>query len=151
MQSNSTISIFLKDTDPEEILQIISSLKPKKAVGYDGIYSKILQTLGYVFSSMLSNIFNKSMQLGIFPDKLKIAKVIPLHKGGKTDVINIYRPISILSSLSKIYEKIINGSFVESPHQKNTPATMEYLKRGGSVFLKSHIFALVAGAFYKRS
>ena len=107
--NRSSNSIFLKDTDPEEILQIISSLNPKKAVGYDGISSKILQTLGYVISPILSNIFNKSMQLGIFPDKLKIAKVIPLHKGGKTDVINNYRPISILSSLSKIYEKIINN------------------------------------------
>ena len=47
------------------------------------------------------------MQLGVFPDKLKIAKVIPIDKGGKTDVINNYRPISILSSLSKIYEKIL--------------------------------------------
>ena len=78
-------------------------------MGYDGISSKILQTLGYVISPILSNIFNKSMQLGIFPDKLKIAKVIPIHKGGKTDVINNYRPISILSSLSKIYEKITNN------------------------------------------
>ena len=43
------------------------------------------------------------------------------------------------------------GSFVESPRQRNTPATVQYLKRGGGVFLKSHIFALVAGAFYKRS
>ena len=102
-------SIFLKDTDPEEILQIISLLNPKKAVGYDEISSKILQTLGYVISLILSNIFNKSMQLGIFSDKLKVVKVIPLHKGGKTHVINNYRPISILSNLSKIYKKIINN------------------------------------------
>ena len=39
------------------------------------------------------------------------------------------------------------GSFVESPRQRN----LQYLKRGGGVFLKFHIFALVAGAFYKRS
>ena len=43
------------------------------------------------------------------------------------------------------------GYFVERPRQKNTSATVQYLKRGGSVFLKSHVFALVAGAFYKRS
>ena len=107
--NRSSNLIFLKDTDPEEILQIISSLNPKKALGYDGISSKILQTLGYVISPILWNIFNESMQLGIFPDKLKIAKVIPLHKGGKTDVINNYQTISILSSLSKIYEKIKNN------------------------------------------
>ena len=81
-------SIFLDDTAPEEISKIISSLNIKKAVGYDGISSKILHILKSVISPVLSNIINKSMQLGIFPDKLKIAKIIPLHKGGKIEVNN---------------------------------------------------------------
>ena len=102
-------SIFLKDADPEEILQVISTLNPKKAVGYDGISSKTLQTLGHIITPIISKIFNKSIQQGIFPDKLKIAKVIPIHKGGKTEVINNYRPISILTSLSKVFEKLINN------------------------------------------
>ena len=105
-------SIFLDDTDPEEI-SIISSLNIKKAVGPDGISSKILHILKSVISPVLSNIINKSMQLGIFPDKLKIAKIIPFHKGGKIDEINNYRPISILSSLSKIFEKVINKRFID--------------------------------------
>ena len=56
---------------------------------------------------MLSNILISRSNLEYFFDKLKIAKVILLHKDGKTDMINNYRPI--LSSLSKIYEKLVNN------------------------------------------
>ena len=119
-------SIFLDDTDPEEISKIISSLNIKKAVGPDGISSKILHILKSVISPVLSNIINKSMQLGIFPDKLKIAKIIPLHKGGKIDEINNYRPISILFSLSKIFEKVINKRFIDFLKKHNVISDYQF-------------------------
>ena len=75
---------------------------------------------------MLSNINNKSMQLGIFPDKLKIAKIIPLHKGGKTDKVNNYQPISILSSLSKICEKAINKRFIDFLKKHNSISDYQF-------------------------
>ena len=124
-------SIFLDDTDPEEISKIISSLNIKKAVGPDGISSKILHILKSVISPVLSNIINKSMQLGIFPDKLKIAKIIPLHKGGKIDEINNYRPISILSSLSKIFEKVINKRFIDFLKKHNVISDYQFGFREG--------------------
>ena len=124
-------SIFLDDTDPEEISKIISSLNIKKAVGPDGISSKILHILKSVISPVLSNIINKSMQLGIFPDKLKIAKIIPLHKGGKIDEINNYRPISILSSLSKIFEKVINKRFIDFLKKYNVISDYQFGFREG--------------------
>ena len=49
-----------------------------------------------------------SFSKGIFPDKLKIVKVIPLHKGGSTQDLNNFRPISLLSIFDKIIEKIIH-------------------------------------------
>ena len=95
----------MDDTDPEEIFKIISSLNIKKAVGHDGISSKILHNLKSVISPVLSNIINKSMQLGIFPDQLKIVKIIPLYKGGKIDEINNYQPISICPAYQKYLKK----------------------------------------------
>ena len=124
-------SIFLDNTDPEEISKIISSLNIKKAVGPDGISSKILHILKSVISPLLSNIINKSMQLGIFPDKLKIAKIIPLHKGGKIDEINNYRPISILSSQSKIFEKVINKRFIDFLKKHNVISDYQFGFREG--------------------
>ena len=66
------------------------------------------------------------MQLGIFPDKLKIAKIIPLHKGGKIDKINNYRPISILSSPSKIFEKVINKRFIDFLQKHNVISDYQF-------------------------
>ena len=124
-------SIFLENTDPEEILNIITSLNTKKAVGYDGISSKILQILKHVLSPVLSNIFNKSMQIGVFPEKLKIAKILPLHKGGKTNEVNNYRPISVLSSLSKVYEKIINKRLTNFLNKHNVISDYQFRFRQG--------------------
>ena len=57
----------------------------------------------------ITALINNCIGQGIFPDKLKIASVIPLHKGGDINDPHIYRPISILPTLSKIFEKHIAG------------------------------------------
>ena len=55
-----------------------------------------------------------SFSKGIFPEKLKIVKVIPLHKGGSTQDLNNFRPISLLSIFDKIIEKIIHKKLYHS-------------------------------------
>ena len=60
-----------------------------------------------MIAPVLTKLLNLSLLQGIFPDSLKIASVTPIFKGGdKTDVCN-YRPISVLSTFSKIFEKVI--------------------------------------------
>ena len=61
-----------------------------------------------MISPTLSRLVNRSMSKGIFPNCLKIAKLIPLFKKGSTLMTGNYRPISILHFISKIYEKIMN-------------------------------------------
>ena len=56
----------------------------------------------------LASIFNKSYQTGEFPDRLKHAKVTPVHKGDDKRLINNYRPISILPVFSKVLEKLMH-------------------------------------------
>ena len=55
----------------------------------------------------LCHIINMSITKGVFPEKLKIVKVIPIHKGGSTEDVNNFRPISLLSIFDKIIEKVI--------------------------------------------
>ena len=52
-------------------------------------------------------LINQSIQQGVFPDELKIARVIPLYKGDNNQLIHNYRPISILPFFSRIFEKIV--------------------------------------------
>lgn len=60
---------------------------------------------------VLSHLYNKSIMSGVFPALLKKAEVIPLHKKGDKQNLNNYRPISILSTFSKIFEKLINQEY----------------------------------------
>ena len=79
----------------------------KNSPGYDEVTAKFLQISEDLIAIPLCVIFNMSMSSGVYPDKLKIAKVIPIYKkGSKSDVSN-YRPISILSCINKIYEKLL--------------------------------------------
>ena len=99
--------IKLNNTTTHETGKIINSLKSKDSYGYDEISSKILKISTCYILSPLMFIFNKILSTGIFPERLKFSEVRPLfQKGNKTEFSN-YRPISLLTSFSKIIEKII--------------------------------------------
>ena len=103
-------SIFFKPIVSVEIQDIISGLDNSKSSGPYSVPVKLLKVLNPQISELLAQIFNESLSVhvGIFPDKLKYAKVIPIHKKeSPTDPSN-YRPISLLSVFSKIFEKLIN-------------------------------------------
>ena len=67
----------------------------------------MLKVISNEISHTFSDICNLSFTEGVFPEKNKIAKVIPSHKNGSTKDVNNYRPISLLSSFSKIIEKLM--------------------------------------------
>jgi len=100
-------STKFKNMSTKEIEKNINSLKIKESSGYDEISTKILKINSPFISSALSYICNKSTLSGTFPTRLKYAIVQPLlKKGDKENVVN-YRPISLLPSFSKVFEKII--------------------------------------------
>jgi Notch-like protein len=99
---NPIPNINLKSILTKEAENIIKSLKPKNSSGYNGISSTLLKISSPFMSSPLTHICNKSLSSGIFPDHMKHAVVKPLFKKGDKPNISNYRPISILSSLSKV-------------------------------------------------
>ena len=100
-------SFFLSPTNPFEIKDIILNLDDSKASGSCPIPTRMIKIAANEISGPLSEICNLSFTQGIFPDKNKIAKVIPIFKKGSTKDTNNYRPISLLSIFSKIMEKLM--------------------------------------------
>ena len=78
-----------------------------KATGIDLVPNNLLKVASPVISPHLSEIFNQCIEYGIFPDDLKIGKVVPIFKSEKRDDPGNYRPISILSAFARIFEKLL--------------------------------------------
>ncbi|XP_065682310.1 uncharacterized protein LOC136095525 [Hydra vulgaris] len=106
-------SFFIKPTDEHEISKIIDSLDSYKASGPNGLPVKILKLLKTKLSRILSNIFNTSFSSGIFPENLKTAKVIPIFKNDSKLIMSNYRPISLLSNIDKILERLMFNRIYE--------------------------------------
>ena len=75
-------------------------LGPPKDISMD-----LLRLVANIIGFPLAHIFNLSLQQGIFPDKLKQSEIVPIHKSGKLDSSDNYRPIALLNSISKILKK----------------------------------------------
>ena len=82
-------------------------MKSKNSSGKDGISNKLLKSIKGKISKPLTIIINQCLETGIFPDVLKISKVKPLYKKGESCCFNNYRPISLLPTISKIFERVM--------------------------------------------
>ena len=91
----------------EAVMEVLNNLKQKLSCGHDGISSRLLKASKTVVCKPLTLIINQTLTSGIFPDTLKIVKIIPLFKKGDKTLLENYRPISILPAISKIFERIM--------------------------------------------
>ena len=117
---NINKSFFMSPTDPNEIDNIITSLKAKKSCGVDGVSTEFIKKKAkHVLKLPISLLTNLSIETGYVPKILKIAKVIPIYKNKNPELYTNYRPISLLPSLSKIIEKVVHKRlyhFLNSQH-----------------------------------
>lgn len=100
-------SIGLEDVTTEEVIKSVLELKGDSAPGHDGITSNDVKILIDIIADVLKNLIQKCLMTGNFPDELKITKIIPIYKSGSKRQMNNYRPIALISTFSKIIEKVI--------------------------------------------
>ena len=108
-----------------DVIKVIKSLKNKKS-GISNISIHILKENSHLLAPALKILFNQSISSGTFPSSLKIATVIPLHKSSSKSDKNNYRPISLLSVFSKIFEKLMLASLTKYLHDKKIIHPSQY-------------------------
>jgi len=100
-------SFSFKTVEPDEVFQKCMSLKSNKAPGHDRISAKFIKLAGKEICHSLTKVINCSFESSTFPDTLKHALVTPVYKKGDNLSKNNYRPVSVLTSISKVFESII--------------------------------------------
>ena len=103
----SQASLFLNPTDVNEVVALVSQLPNKSSSGHDNISNILLKKIIQPLAPVLVEVFNKSMTLGEFPTVMKLAEIVPLYKNKENFLETNYRPISLLTTISKILEKIM--------------------------------------------
>ena len=91
--------------DSEYVGKIMSKQQPKLSCGLDTISNKVVKICSKELAVPMAIIIGHSIEEGYVPTKFKLARIIPLYKKGSADEFGNYRPVSLLSALSKILEK----------------------------------------------
>ena len=89
------------------ISKIIKKLNPKKSHGWDGLSIPLMQMCPTQISVPLKILFEKSLECGIYPTTWKLANIQPVHKKKSRQLVENYRPISLLPICGKVFEKVM--------------------------------------------
>lgn len=113
VQHNIKTPFRCKPVNEKELRTIISCLKNKFSCGHDDVPLKVIKFVGESLLKPLVHLINCSLITGNFPDSLKLSKVVPVFKKGEKSEMGNYRPISVLPSISKIYERVMYNRLVD--------------------------------------
>ena len=113
MENKNMNTMFFDPITETELENEIRNMNPNKCPGYDGISIKTIILCAKEISKPLTHIYNSTFVTGIIPDKLKISLVTPIFKANESNKFGNYRPISVLSCLSKLLEKLTYKRFIE--------------------------------------
>ena len=100
-------SIYIEPADKSELLKLVNKLRKSKSPGPDNVGPGLVKEVIEAIVDPLLHIYNLSLTKGIVPDKLKTAKVVPIHKKGDRSQACNYRPISLLSVFDKLLERLM--------------------------------------------
>ena len=123
--NSPNFSMYLAPCSNSEIKTYLNSLK-SNAAGFDDIPGNLLKLTADHISSPLTHIINLTFQTGRFPENLKLAKAIPIHKSSSKHDINNYRLISVLPAFSKSFEKAITNRLTNFLEDNNLLSNCQF-------------------------
>jgi len=104
-------TIYLSPVSENEVVDLIKGLKNSSA-GIDGIKASVVKSVKEEITVPLTHLLNCSLKTGVFPDALKTAVVTPIYKNGPKHIISNYRPVSVLPTFSKLFEKVMYNRLI---------------------------------------
>ena len=113
LKNPTDASFNFEQVENTAVLHFINKLKPSHSCGCDKISSNILKIIAKEVSPCITLIINQTLSTGIFPSKLKTAKVIPVYKKNDKTLLKNYRPISVLPVVSKIIENVMHNQMMD--------------------------------------
>ena len=119
-------SFFLKPFTIQEIENYIKKLNPQKSTPRHSVPIYIIKQISTIISPIITNIFNICISQGIFPTKLKSAEICPVYKNGDKRSVSNWRPISILSPFSKLFEYHLHYQLTNFLDQNNILHNFQY-------------------------
>ena len=123
MKERKNNSMFISGVTENDVTKVVKNVKKKVSKDCNDIdMTIIIKTIIDEIVTPCTYICNQSFLLGTFPNKMKLAKVIPLYKNGNHNVFTNYRPVSLLPQFSKIPEKLFSGkldAFIEKENILN--------------------------------
>ncbi len=108
LNKSYNVNFRFHNINEESVCEIIDKLSPKASFGFDGLSFKLIKNMKYILIKPLTIIINQMLNTGIFPDKLKIAKIVPVYKM----MMNIYSTIASLSLCYLLSQKYLKKLFL---------------------------------------
>ena len=121
----------LKPVTLPELSAAVWGMSSSRAVGLDGVPMHAVRKCFPVVGPMLLHLINSTIRTGVFPSRWKVALVVPLHKSGDVSAAKIFRPISLLSLLSKIAERVVCNQLSAYLRDNNILSDAQFAYRCG--------------------
>ncbi len=131
LRNRNVRSIVLDPVTFHDVIDVTMKFKSKTSTDFNNISSKLLKVTINNIAQPVSHIINLSLAKGIFPNEIKISKVVPIFKSGEKTKFTNYRPISILPTFSKILEKIVTKKLIKFLETSNALYVHQYGFRPG--------------------
>ena len=105
--------LFFVNFSHDKIAKVVQNLDPNKGHGHDNISIRVVKVCGPSIYKPLEIIFNQCLETGIFPSEWKKGNIVPIHKKGDKQMVQNYRPVSLLPICGKILERLMFNEMFE--------------------------------------